>query len=212
MLYISVSACINRNDLKMEKRLVTVIVLLSAILCGAQNEETTGEASETSNIRATMDTDGNDTINITADEMDVDQEDSVIDNQERFVCRPHITIQTPPVPAPISRAGQCDCNCNSSSSSRRSEDAVNAQEEKQSESLARQLRELVQECRSGGGGAGGGGGGGLDGGWRRAGAQDETRRLAEALVDLATVLKNFQTPGVPVPGIYSLLVCQCFSH
>lgn len=177
-----------------------MIVLLSVILCAAQNEEATGEATETSAIRATVDTDGNDTINITGDEMDVDQEDSVIDNQERFVCRPHITIQTPPVPAPISRAGQCDCNCNSSSSSRRSEDAVNAQEEKQSESLARQLRELVQECRSGGGG-----GGGVDGGWRRAGAQDETRRLAEALVDLATVLKNFQTPGVPVPGIHSFL-------
>ncbi|XP_054767305.2 ficolin-2-like [Lytechinus pictus] len=181
--------------------LVAQIVLLCAVTCSAQNNETTVEDSENHINRVSVDNQYQDLINVTTNEENI-QESVDSNSQERFVCRPHITIQAPPLPVPISTESTCDCNC---SSSRRNSGDVNT-EEKQTESLVRQLRELVQECRAGGDGARGVGRG--DGGWTR-GSQDGTRILAEALVDLATVLKHFQTPGVPVPGSIISLPKDC---
>ncbi|XP_072179840.1 microfibril-associated glycoprotein 4-like [Diadema setosum] len=122
------------------------------------------------------------------------QSDHSVDSSERFVCRPHITVQVPPS-RPIRRG----CNC--------SDGASSAEAEKQTANLVRQLQELVQFCRAGDGGTQGGRQTGA--GEPIGGSSDGSRQIYEALTDLTTVLKRFQTPGIPVPGSLISLPKDC---
>ena len=164
-------------------------MLAVVVLCWARINNTADSAStSTEAARVTFDTNGVD-ADVTADGAVVESrlEDNGEEDAERFVCRPHITIQAPAAVSRSDAARRSDCNCSGDS-------APVTEGEKEAATLARQLRELVETCRGGGGGTGGGGvrGGGGTGDW--------SRQLYEALLDLTTVLKQFQTPGIPVPG------------